>query len=230
MKQIIVILLFAAVLIGCGPSSNPVLLKKIDEVSVKSSDKSFSVSGKFLRPMPLKVGQWISYINRTGEEKSISKTSIVGKEGDAWIIENYTLTGKEEKISQICIKGLEKVNETGDLDPVEFVWIKFVEDGKVQTIEGPMLSIMKGLYKSGLQGFAVKSEGSLDGGSVRVPAGTFAGCAKIKSEVSVLGFTKKAEGFYHTEVPISGMVKSISEDNDITELIDFGLTGAVKSF
>ncbi len=230
MKQTIVVLLFAAILMGCGPSNSPVLLKKIDEVAVKSSDKSFSVSGKFIHPMALKVGQWVSYVNKIGENKSITKTSIVGKEDDAWIIENYNLTGKEEKTVQMCIKGMDKVNEAGDIDAIEFVWIKFIEDGKLQTIEGPMLSLMKGLYKNGLKSFAVKSEGSLDGGTVKVPAGTFAGCAKIKSEVSFLGSTKTSEGFYHSEVPISGMVKSISDENDTMELVDFGLTGAVKSF
>jgi hypothetical protein len=230
MKQIISILLFAAILMGCGSSKNPVLLKKIDDLSVQSSNKSYSVSGKFIRPMALKVGQWVTYVNKAGEEKSISKTSIVGKDGDAWIIENYMMTGKEEKTVQICVKGMDKVNEAGDMDAIEFVWIKFIEDGKLQTLEGTMLSLMKGMYKKGLQAFGVKSEGSLDGGTQVVPAGTFSGCAKIKSEVSFLGSTKTSEGYYHMEVPISGMVKSISEDNDVMELVDFGLTGAVKSF
>ena len=230
MKQIIAILLFAAILIGCGPSNNPVLLKKIDEVSVKSSDKSFSVSGKFIKPMPLQVGQWVSYIVKNDKEKSISKTSIVEKDGDSWVIETYSLTGKEEGFVQMCVKGMDKVNESGNTDDVEFVWIKFLKDGKVETLEGPVLSLMKGMYKSGLKSFGVKTEGSLDGGTVKVPAGTFAGCAKIKSEVSFLGSTKTSEGFYHSEVPISGMVKSVSDDNYTMELVDFGKTGAKKSF
>lgn len=230
MKQIIAVLLFAAILIGCGPSNSPVLLKKIDDMSVKSSDKSFSVSGKFIRPMQLQVGQWVSYVVKNDKEKSISKTSIVDKDGEAWVIETYSLTGKEENIVQMCVKGMDKVNESGDTDAIEFLWIKYLKDGKVQTLDGPVLSLMKGMYKNGLKSFGIKTEGSLDGGTITVPAGTFAGCAKIKSEVSFLGSTKTSEGFYHSEVPISGMVKSVSDDNYTMELLDFGKTGATKSF
>jgi hypothetical protein len=42
---------------------------------------------------------------------------------------------------------------------------------------------------------------------------------------------KVADSYYHKEVPISGMVKSVSDDGKSTmELVAFGKSGSVKSF
>ena len=90
---------------------------------------------------------------------------------------------------------------------------------------------MKGFYKKGLTGMIVNVENSSDGGNVRVPAGIFNGCSKVKTEVSILGSKTVADSYYHKEVPISGLIKSVSDDGkSTTELLDFGKSGAVKSF
>jgi hypothetical protein len=118
-----------------------------------------------------------------------------------------------------------------DLDKVEIKWVKISSNGQVQRIEGAMLSLLKGVYKQGLKGMIVQTEGSLDGGTVRVPAGVFNGCSKVRTEVSILGSKTVADSYYHAEVPISGMVKSVSDDGKSTmELVAFGKSGAVKSF
>jgi hypothetical protein len=216
---------------ACGPSANPILQKKIADFSTKSSGNSFSDKGKFIKPMALSVGQWVMYYSQSKDSKSISKTSIVGKEGDGWIIENYSLNESEEATSQICISGMEKIATSGNMDDIEILWVKILKDGKVQTIDGPVLSLTKSFYKKGLSNLGLNTSVSTNGGSVTVPAGTFANTIKVKSETSFLGSTYTSEGYLHPDVPINGLVKSVSsEENFSMVLVDFGKTGAQKSF
>ena len=64
---------------------------------------------------------------------------------------------------------------------------------------------MKGVYKKGLKRMVAQTEGSLDGSTVRVPAGVFS-CSNIRSEVSFLSSKTVADSYYNSEVPISGIV------------------------
>jgi hypothetical protein len=231
MKKLLSVFVVALFIFSCGPSNNPVLLKKIDDLSSASSEQSFTVSGKFIQPMSFEVGQWATYINKNGDEKTISKTSIVGQEEGGWVLETYNLTGKEENTAQICVVGIDKVKSEEDFDKIEIMWVKFIENGEVQTLSGPILSLMKGFYKKGLKGLVAQTEGLLDGGTVRVPAGIFNGCSKVRTEVSFLGSKTVADSYYHSDVPISGMVKSVTDDGKSNmELLEFGKSGAKKSF
>lgn len=228
---ILLILITSFFISSCGPSANPVLQKKITDFSAKSSGGSFSDKGKFIKPMALSVGQWVMYYTQSEKSKSVSKTSIVGKEGEGWIIENYSLTETEEATTQICISGMDKVSTSGNMDDIDILWVKTQKDGKIETIEGPVLSLMKGFYKKGLTNLGINTSVSSDGGSITVPAGTFSNTIKVKSEMSFLGSTHTSEGYLHPDVPINGLVKSVSsEDNFSTVLVDFGKTGAQKSF
>ena len=231
MKKLLSIFVLALFFFNCGPSTSPVLLQKIDDLSSYSSEQSFTASGQFLQPMPYEIGQWATYVSKNGDEKTISKTSIVGKEEDAWILETYSLTGKQESTSQMCIVGIDNVRSEEDLDNIEIKWVKVLEKDQVQTISGPILSLVKGVYKQALKSMIVQVEGSVDGGTVRVPAGIFNGCSKVNSSVAFLGSKTVADTYYHVDVPINGMVKSVSDDGKYTmELVEFGKSGAVKSF
>jgi len=231
MKKLLSVFVIALFFFNCGPSNNPVLLKKIDDLSSLYSEQSFTMSGKFTKPMPFAIGQWVTYVNKNGDEKTISKTSIVGKENKAWIIEAYSLTGKEENTAQICVVGIDNMKSEDDLDKIEIKWIKVVQDGEVQTLSGPVLSLMKGVYKQGFRVMVAHTEGLLAGGTVKVSAGIFNGCSKVRSEVSFLVSKTVADSYYHSGVPISGMVKSVSDNGKSSmELVEFGKSGAVKSF
>jgi hypothetical protein len=223
MKKIIILGLLAIALIinSCGPSVNPVYQQKIGTFYGKSLDKTYPSSAKFSRPMSLAVGQWVLWGLTSDGKKSISKTSIIGKEGDGWIIETYSLSDYDESTMQYLVRGIDKVSEKGNLDDIEMVWMKIRDkDGNITKQEGVVLDMTKGFYKKALEHFAVNISGS-DGGTVKVPAGNFPGTTKYRSEVTFLG----------SEVPISGMIKSVSTDNKVTmELLDFGKTGATKSF
>jgi len=232
MLRKIAYLLIVAFIVSCGPSVNPALQKKISDIFNKKSSSSFNATGKFIRPMPYTIGQWVLIGTVSDGKKFVSKTSIVGKEGDGWIIETYSINESDESISQICVSGMEKLAKSGNIDDLDILWVQTKDkNGKVSKIEGPVLSMMKGFYKKGLANMNVNVEGTMDGGTVSVPAGTFNGTAKVSSEASFLGSTVKSTGWFHSDVPINGMVKSISDDGKYSsELLDFGTSGAIKSF
>jgi hypothetical protein len=70
-----------------------------------------------------------------------------------------------------------------------------------------------------------------DGGKVHVSAGNFNGSTKTSSEVSFLGKKYISDIWLHPSVPINGMVKSVNKNEDMKiELLDFGLSGAKRSF
>lgn len=231
MKYFIAIVL-SIILVSCGPSINPALQQRINNYYGNSTTKSFTMTGNFVKPMQLKVGQWVLQGNTNEGKKSINKISIVGQEQGGWIFEFYTLTESSETWNQMLIKGIEKANETGNFDDIDIVWVKIKDnDGNVSTVDGMVLSLSKGIYKDLLSSMNVKLSSGANGGSVTVPAGTFNGTFKTKSEVSVLGRKYTSDGWYHSDVPINGMVKAVSEDGKIiTELLDFGLSGSTPSF
>jgi len=225
------LLAIALIINSCGPSVNPAYQQKIGTFYGKSLDKTYPSSAKFSKPMSLAVGQWVLWGLTSDGKKSISKTSIVGKEGGGWIIEVYSLSEYDESTIQYLVKGIEQASEKGNLDEIEMVWMKIRDkDGNITMQEGMVLDMTKGFYKKALEHFSVKIDGT-DGGSVKVAAGTFPGTTKYRSQVTFLGSYYESDGWYHSEVPISGMIKSVSTDNKVTmELLDFGRTGATKSF
>jgi len=47
------------------------------------------------------------------------KNSVIGKEDNAWVMETYNLTGKEEIIVQICVAGIDNMGSEDDINKVE---------------------------------------------------------------------------------------------------------------
>ncbi len=215
-----------------APSPDPALVAQIDAQFNASKSQIYSASGKFKRPIPYAVGQYVVTGMTSPSERSVMKMAIVGKEQNGWIIETHSLTQTSESITQMLVVGLEGVTDTGTLDDIDLVWVKIKAEGQsVQTIEGPMLTMTKGLYKKALAGLEFKSQEMTDGGTVKVPAGTFKGTAKIHSEVTFMGKKHLSDAWLHSSVPISAMVKSVSNSDETNiELLDFGLSGAKRSF
>ena len=211
-------------LISCGASVNPQLKAKVDNQFAVSESTQFASTQKFMKPKPYAVGQYV-ILGQTDSDgkKSVTRMAIVGREQGGWIIENYTVSEKDEGIMQMLVVGLEKVATSGNVDDLEILWVKVKEeDGKIQKIEGPMLSMMKGLYKQGLSGVSVKITTYKDGGIVQVPAGIFKGTNVVYSETSFFGKTTKSKGWYHYSVPINGLVKAVDNDGNTIVLLKFG--------
>ena len=230
MKKLLVFIGAAAFLLSCGPSVNPQLRAKLDPLFSGGPSKNYGSGRRFTRPMAYAVGQYVVHGTVDGDgKKSVSKTSIVGREEGGWIIESYSLDDTKESISQMLIVGLDSAAKTGNVDGVEIRWVKFQDDqGAIQTIEGPMLMMMKSLYRGSLSAFKVKTSSFIDGGAVEVPAGTFTGTNRIDAEATFFGRTYKSTGWHHSGVPINGLVKSVSDDGENkTVLLRFGTRGAV---
>lgn len=219
--------------VSCGPSANPQLKAKISPYFTQDSSTRIRASKKFYSPMPLAIGQYAVYgtIEDDGT-RSITKTSIVGREAGGWIYESYTLSETQEGTVQMLIRGLEKVRKSGNIDDIELLWVKIKgEDGKVEKLEGPVLMMAKSLYKKHLSGLDVTVSQYVNGGTIKVPAGSFAGTNMVKSEVTFWGKKYKSTGWYHYKVPINGMVKSVTDDGDSTMvLLEYGTRGAKSSF
>ncbi len=232
MNKLLLLLPAIVLLASCGPSADPALQRRIDEYYAKANPRTFGVSMKDFKPMPYAVGQWAMYGVTGDGKRSISKESIVGQESGGWIIETYSLSETQESTMQMLVTGLDKARESMDPEDIDIVWVKTRDkNGKIETIEGPVLSVTKGLYRKNLVNFSVKQLGTEDGGSVTVPAGTFPGTIKTMAEATFFLSTYTSDGWFHSAVPINGMVKSVVREKNITmELLDFGKTGAVKSF
>ena len=204
--------------------------EKINAMFANVHNRTFPAAA-FTNPMPMAVGQWALYgmTDEDGERK-IFRTAIIAHEGDAWTIEITTIDEDNTVMMQMTVSGLEKARETKSLDDVEIVAIRMKQnDDEVMTIDAMMLSLTKGMYKKSLSGFSGANTAG-DGGSITVPAGTFAGTTMVISEVSIAGDSDETKSWSHPSVPVHGTVKSIVDEEDTMELLDFGTSGATPSF
>lgn len=224
-----VVLLFSA----CAASIDPALQKRVGDWFGKSSSQTYDATGTFSRVMPYAVGQYVVYGITDGEDRSVMRTAIVDREGDAWVLEVAALAPTGENVMQMAVTGLEDVQESMDPERLDIKWVRMkTGDGEVQKFDGMMLGMMKGTYKKALGGLVVNFRQNMGGGSaVRVPAGTFNGCTKATALVETMMGDFESEGYWHPSVPLNGMVRSVSQDDgSVTELIEFGISDAKKSF
>ncbi len=193
------------------------------------SSKSYSSVGKFHTPKTWAPGQYVVVGQLSkGKRDSITTTLVVGKVGNGWVIENVSIdkSGKES-VMQMLLGNYDAAMKTGDASQIELVWIKTLEkDGSVTKTEGQSLMVMKALMKSAYEKMIVNISEYVDGGSVQVPAGTFAGTTVVSAKTKILGKTIETESWFHPAVPVNGMVKSRSKDDkSVSELIGFGFNG-----
>lgn len=217
---------------SCGASVNPVLQSKIAVEFSKSSSASYPDAGLFRQAPALAVGQWVLVGTTTKDgERSVARTAIVGREQNGWIIETSSTTPSQESVTQMLVTGMEEVIAMQDLDKLDIIWVKMKNgDEPVQKLEGPALIFGKGSYRKLLANSILSLSAPGAGGSVTVPAGTFHGTTKARSEVSVLWMTITSDGWFHPAVPIGGMVKSVDiEGSSSSELLGFGMSGATPS-
>jgi hypothetical protein len=189
-------------------------------------------AGSFTKPKEWAPGQYVVIGNSSGgKRESVARMLLVGKEGGAWIIENWSVDkGGKESVGQMCVDGYDKAIASGDASGLELVWMKMIgDDGKVQKIEGSQLAMYKAFSKPVYESLVASSTGIKEGGAVTVPAGSFAGTSYAKTSAKVMGFNVEGEVWMSPAVPINGMVKSSSNKGKSTsELLSFGVDGKPK--
>lgn len=230
-RKIVLAIMFLGVTACAGIMSkeDPVLVSKIDSYYSNAVSKSYKDSGLF-SPQEFAVGQYVVAGLTDKDGRSISKMSIVGQEQGGWIIEQYSLTPTSEATVQMLVTGFEAGINGGEIDGMEFLWVKTKDEGQpVQTIDGAMLKMMRGFYKPMLNNIAVKTTGYTQDDTVIAPAGEFKSTSKISGESTFFGKTYRSTSWCHPAVPINGVVKMV-HDNGSMELLEFGNSGAVRSF
>jgi hypothetical protein len=133
----------------------------------------------------------------------------------------------KESVGQMCLAGFDEAQASGDSSKIELVWMKTLDkDGKVQLLEGPALIMIKATMKASWEGLVVKAQAPTEGGSVSVPAGSFAGTWYSKATAKVLGQSIESETWYSAAVPVNGMVRTRTTDGKSeTVLLAFGTDG-----
>ncbi len=195
----------------------------------KESGKSFPAGKNFVKPAKWAVGQYfLTGTKVKGKYESVSRTLVVGKEGNGWIIEVNTIDKKgKETASQLYLKGYEAALEANDYQKVTIGWMKMKDEtGAVQEITEDQMALFNMFAKSTYENLVVNISKFTDGGEVVVPAGTFAGTNLYKTSTKIMGMTIETDCWFNSAVPVNGMVKSQSKDGKtVTELLDFGFDG-----
>ena len=201
-----------------------------------AKSESYGSKGAFKGPAAWAPGQFVTTgLTEQGVHKSIMRMAVVGKEGDGYIIEMLNEDVRGRTGQQMLVKGLDKLASGKSQDAaIEIVWMRVQDqNGQIQKMEGPMLNMMSMTMQGSLRKMfdLQSSQQTGDGGTVQVPAGTFKGTTRIDAEVKIMGMTVKSTTFAHPSVPLNGMVRNVSSDGKtVTDLLDFGMSGAKPSF
>lgn len=195
----------------------------------KDTGKSYPASGKFVKAAKWAPGQYVIVGTTTkGKRESVSRSLIVRKEADGWVIETTNTDRKgKETASQMLLKHYDEAIKAGNPALIEIGWMKMRdEDGNIQTIDGDQMALFNTFAKSSYENLIVNVENYTDGGDVTVPGGSYSGCTYNKTTVKVMGMKVTTEDWFHSSVPVNGMVKSQTEDGkSVSELLSFGYDG-----
>ncbi len=219
-------LVIAPVLAGCGPSIDPALKADIDRRVAGLARPSQSFPGPVgFAPQPFAVGQWTQHKMVHDQQPSFLTTKVVGQVGDAYWIESVQETYSGRTVTKILLSIANRM----DPGSVEIRGVVMKDrNGHVNTIEGPVLSMMQSLYRGAVANLIVSWQGQPQEDAA-VPAGTFSGCFKMRTDAQWGPWKSASMSWSHPAVPLSGLVRSEGIDKpDSMELVAFGVTGAVS--
>jgi hypothetical protein len=194
----------------------------------KTSSKLIA-SKKYSKPMKWAAGQYTvtGSINK-GVKESITRATVVGKEGKGWIFESISIENKGKKSGmQMMFEGYDEAVAKKDASKIQVKWAKILQpDGKIQKLEEQALMFYNMILKSTWEKLIIAETKFSDGGAVSVPAGKFAGTSSYTSTVKILFSTTTVSVYIHPDVPVNGVVKTVSDDSSsVQELLDYGFNG-----
>lgn len=222
-KIITVLALTAAIALASCSSATK---KSPLDAEWQGKGKSFS-SKKFSQPMRWTPGQYIVVGTLDdGDKVSVTKSTVVKKEAGGWIFETIT-TNEDKEVTgmQMLIQGYERAAAKGDTSQIKVIWLKMLQkDGTVQKLDGDSLVMYNMLIQSTWTNVILTGTKFSTGGAVKVPAGNFAGTTKVHTSIKILFTSIEGDSYMHPDVPVNGVVKTISGDT-VSELLDFGFNG-----
>lgn len=213
------------VAVGCAPAIDPAMKADIDQriATLAPSGQAYAPPTAFT-PRPLVVGQWTQHKVIDGKGRPSFMTSkIVGEEGGAFWFEavHESYTGKT--VTKMLAFFGDRMNpQTIDIRAVKMR----DKDGRVNEFPPAMVQMMQSTWRSALANLVLSWQGQPQEDAA-VPAGTFVGCFKMRTDVSWGPWHGASLSWSHPAVPLSGMVKSQGIDQPTTmELVAFGDSGA----
>jgi hypothetical protein len=219
-------MIIAPVLAGCGSSVDPALRADIDRRVAGLAHPSQTFPGPVgFAPQPFAVGQWTQHKMVYDQKPSFLTTKVVGQVGDAYWIESLHETYSGRTVTKILLS----IPNRMDPNSVEIRGVVMKDrNGHVNTIEGPVLSMMQSLYRGAVTNLIVSWQGQPQEDTA-VPAGAFSGCFKMRTDAQWGGWKSASMSWSHPAGPLSGMVRSEGIDKPSSmELVAFGTTGAVS--
>lgn len=215
--------------LDCGPSVDPAAKADIDRriAALAAPARSFGAPTGFA-PMPFQTGQWTTHklVDESGRP-SFMTYKIVGEDAGAFWLETVT----ETYTGRTVMKMLLAIPNRIDASSIDIRAVSMKDaNGHVTNFDGPMLGLMRGTMKGALSTLVLSWQGLPQEDAV-VPAGTFMGCFKTRTDASWGPWHSASTSWSHAAVPLSGLVKSQGVDRPNTmELVAFGLTGAAGEF
>jgi hypothetical protein len=213
--------------LACGPSIDPAAKADVDRrVSLFAPTQSNFPAMPHFAPRPLAVGQWTQMkVTDDKGQPSILTMKVVGADGDAFWVENVN----ESYIGKTVTKMLIFFGDRSNPATMEIRQVKTKDkNGRVNQFDGPMISLMKSMWKGTLSTLTVTWQG-LPQENATVVAGNFTGCYKARTDAAFGPFHAAATSWSHPSVPINGLVKSVGIDKPHTmELVAFSDLGATS--
>jgi hypothetical protein len=212
-----------------GPSINAAAKADIDRRAAALQQSGRIIEGPSgPEPRPLAAGQWMT-VKQTDDKNQPSFVTykVIAEEAGAYWLEIASDTYYGHSASRMLVA-------FGDRrDPASFE-IRSMKtkhtDGRIEETPEPLLRMMRSTYAAALENLVVRWQHTAQE-DTSVFAGTFPGCFKGRSTVSFAGFTATSDVWWHSEVPINGLVKSVGVDKPMTtELVDYGYEGATSEF
>jgi hypothetical protein len=219
--------------LAVGPP-NPAAQQRTDQLIAElhgNPGRVLPAARRFV-PKPWAVGQWAAYLVQRGDQRSVLKMSVVGKDARGFWVEYDTQSYLHRTITKVLSSRQPKT--AAEAADIALVIVTKNDDQPAVTTDltdpnSPMARMMKGL-KGAMGGMLFAVDPSMPREDVTVTAGTFKGCFGFELRLGAGPNAKSFTGYGHPGVPVIGTVRTRSTDGEMTtELLDFGDTGAASA-
>lgn len=217
---------------GCASSIDPAAKADLDARIANLRARSITIAAPpegALGPMPLAAGQWVQYkMTLSNGQPKLLTQKILKQQGDAFWIELVHDTYQGKTVQQMLVAfgndGKAELRTLRTKDP----------RGRIGMVSGRQLSwplVTYDDYRGTAASLVARWPSGVEDTAV-VPAGQFEGCSRHRS-VFHMGWRNEdliTSTWRHPSVPLSGVVRWEDSLGFVSELVNYGTTGAQKEF